>query len=448
MRLLDHMRERMVAFQEETGHLYNLEATPAEGTTYRFAKEDRKRFPDILQAGTPRHALLHQLHPAAGGLHRRPVRGAGAPGELQRKYTGGTVLHLYMGERISSAEACKKLVRRALESFRLPYITITPTFSICPTHGYLAGEHTHPPPVLPRVPRSGAPGLRGVAPASWATTARVASFSIGKKGEHAERVPFREECATPRWSADDLAIAGFVPFVRRLAGKLVATLFLQGCPWNCGYCQNPDLIDPRIPGRSPGPRSGRPSKSGGLLDGVVFSGGEPTRQPALVDAVAEVRSLGFTAALHTSGAYPARLKKLLPGLGWLGLDIKAPPSLYAAVTGVEASADRAWESLDLVITSGIDYEVRVTVDPIVLGLPDIEEIVAEVARRGGRPPILQEVRAEGTRPEYAERLGRTKLSDVVPAGVLPGIERRVYLTPSEGGSGIREALIRHKSFDF
>ncbi|MBT3093994.1 MAG: ribonucleoside triphosphate reductase [Candidatus Thiodiazotropha endolucinida] len=140
-RFLDHIRQTMVAFQEETGNLYNLEATPAEGTTYRFAKEDRKRYPAILQAGSaekPYYTNSSQLpvgytdDPFAALQHQEP---------LQQKYTGGTVLHLYMNERISSDEACAKLVRRALQRFRIPYLTITPTFSICPRHGYLNGEH-------------------------------------------------------------------------------------------------------------------------------------------------------------------------------------------------------------------------------------------------------------------------------------------------------------------
>ena len=128
-------------FQEETGHLYNLEATPAEGTTYRFAREDRKRFPGILQAGTPEQPYYTNSSQLPVGFTDDPFEALERQDDLQRKYTGGTVLHLYMGERISSAEACKKLVRRALENFRLPYITVTPTFSICPTHGYIAGEH-------------------------------------------------------------------------------------------------------------------------------------------------------------------------------------------------------------------------------------------------------------------------------------------------------------------
>lgn len=145
LRLLDHVRERIVQFQEETGHLYNLEATPAEGTTYRFAKEDKKRWPDILQAGTAAQPYYTNSSQLPVGLTSDPFEALARQQDLQSKYTGGTVLHLYMGERLSSGHACRELVRRALTHFRLPYITITPTFSICPVHGYLAGEHAYCP---------------------------------------------------------------------------------------------------------------------------------------------------------------------------------------------------------------------------------------------------------------------------------------------------------------
>lgn len=141
LRFLDHVRERIVAFQEETGHLYNLEATPAEGTTYRFAREDRKRWPGILQAGSPAQPYYTNSSQLPVGFTGDPFEALERQAPLQRKYTGGTVLHLYMGERLSSGDACRVLVQRALTNFRLPYITVTPTFSICPTHGYLAGEH-------------------------------------------------------------------------------------------------------------------------------------------------------------------------------------------------------------------------------------------------------------------------------------------------------------------
>jgi len=140
-RVLDHVRERMVQFQEETGHMYNLEATPAEGTTYRFAREDKKRFPGIVQAGTEDAPYYTNSSQLPVGYTDDPFQALEMQDTLQSKYTGGTVLHLYMGEQLSSADACKRLVRRALENFRLPYVTVTPIFSICPTHGYLAGEH-------------------------------------------------------------------------------------------------------------------------------------------------------------------------------------------------------------------------------------------------------------------------------------------------------------------
>jgi anaerobic ribonucleoside-triphosphate reductase len=140
-RLLDHVRAKIRAFQEATGHMYNLEATPAEGTTYRFAKEDRKRYPDIIQAGSSEMPYYTNSSQLPVGFTDDPFEALERQEELQKKYTGGTVLHLYMSERISSVAACKALVKRSLERFGVPYVTVTPTFSICPQHGYLAGEH-------------------------------------------------------------------------------------------------------------------------------------------------------------------------------------------------------------------------------------------------------------------------------------------------------------------
>lgn len=141
IRLLDHVRARMLEFQEQTGHMYNLEATPAEGTTYRFAKEDIKQFPDILQAGTKDMPYYTNSSQLPVGYTDDPFEALEMQDDLQRKYTGGTVLHLYMAEPLTTADACRQLVKRALSRFRLPYITVTPTFSICPKHGYLGGRH-------------------------------------------------------------------------------------------------------------------------------------------------------------------------------------------------------------------------------------------------------------------------------------------------------------------
>lgn len=139
--ILEYMRERLMTYQEESGNLYNLEATPAEGTTYRFAREDQKRFPDIIQAGTEEAPYYTNSSQLPVGHTDDVFEALKLQENLQRKYTGGTVFHCYMSERISGAEACRDLVRKILSNFRIPYITITPTFSICPSHGYLAGEY-------------------------------------------------------------------------------------------------------------------------------------------------------------------------------------------------------------------------------------------------------------------------------------------------------------------
>ncbi|NMC74097.1 MAG: ribonucleoside triphosphate reductase, partial [Geobacteraceae bacterium] len=189
-RLLDHIRERLLAFQEETGHMYNLEATPAEGTTYRFAREDRKRFPDILQAGTQDAPYYTNSSQLPVGFTADPFEALELQEELQRKYTGGTVFHLYLGEPVSSAAACRGLVRKVLENYRIPYLTITPTFSICPTHGYLAGEHPFCPLCDPD------PQPCEVWTRVMGYHRPVESFNIGKKAEHRQRRFFREATST------------------------------------------------------------------------------------------------------------------------------------------------------------------------------------------------------------------------------------------------------------
>ena len=125
--------------------MYNLEASPAEGATYRFAREDRKRFPHILQAGTAEKPYYTNSSQLPVGFTDDPFEALARQEPLQMRYTGGTVLHLYLSEPLSSINTCRNLVRRALTQFRVPYITITPTFSICPTHSYLPGEHVFCP---------------------------------------------------------------------------------------------------------------------------------------------------------------------------------------------------------------------------------------------------------------------------------------------------------------
>ena len=194
VRILDHVRERMVQLQEATGHMYNLEATPAEGTTYRFAKEDRKRFADIIQAGTPDQPYYTNSSQLPVAYTDDPFQALEDQEVLQGKYTGGTVLHLYMGERLSSGQACKEMVRRSLTACKGPYITITPTFSICPVHGYLAGEHFTCEKCAASRPHA-EPQACEVWTRVMGYFRPVQSFNIGKKGEYNERQMFSEDAA-------------------------------------------------------------------------------------------------------------------------------------------------------------------------------------------------------------------------------------------------------------
>ncbi|MCB1551714.1 MAG: ribonucleoside triphosphate reductase, partial [Alphaproteobacteria bacterium] len=181
--ILDHMRDKMRIYQEQTGNLYNLEATPAEGTTYRFAKEDKKQFDDIIQAGCNENIYYTNSSQIPAGHTDDPFEALELQNELQCKYTGGTVLHLYMSEKISDAQACQRFVKKVIENYQLPYITVTPVFSTCTTHGYLKGEQ-------PTCPTCGS--KTNVWTRVMGYFRPVDSFNVGKKGEHRERVHFLE----------------------------------------------------------------------------------------------------------------------------------------------------------------------------------------------------------------------------------------------------------------
>jgi len=139
--LMDFIRDHLAQFQEQTGNMYNLEATPAEGCAYRFAKTDIKNFPDIITAGTREAPYYTNSTQLPVNFTDDPFVALEHQEDLQRKYTGGTMLHLYMGEPVSSGEAAQKIVRTIFENYKIPYMTLTPTFSICPKHGYIPGRH-------------------------------------------------------------------------------------------------------------------------------------------------------------------------------------------------------------------------------------------------------------------------------------------------------------------
>lgn len=183
LEILDFMRERLIKFQEETGNLYNLEATPAEGTSYRQAKMDKERFPDIITAGTDEVPYYTNSTHLPVGFTDDIFEALDLQDELQTKYTGGTVLHIFLGERISDPQMAKNFVKKIFENYKLPYITLTPTFSICPAHGYLSGEHFECPLCTIKQPCEVYSRIVGY-------LRPVQQWNLGKEQEYKERKVF------------------------------------------------------------------------------------------------------------------------------------------------------------------------------------------------------------------------------------------------------------------
>jgi pyruvate formate lyase activating enzyme len=226
--------------------------------------------------------------------------------------------------------------------------------------------------------------------------------------------------------ADELQIAGFEPFSSvDWPGKLVATVFAQGCPWQCTYCHNTQMQDSQVPGTVEWSTVlAHLASRTGKLDGIVFSGGEPTRQAALVPAMQQARALGFGVGLHTAGAYPARLREALPFVDWLGLDIKAMPEGYQDITGKQASGAKAWQALEIALEWGGELEVRLTVDPTTHTRDGVLSIVRRVQAMGGPTPVLQEARGDGTSEEFQHALGGQVLTSVLSGPDLEGLTVR------------------------
>jgi pyruvate formate lyase activating enzyme len=197
--------------------------------------------------------------------------------------------------------------------------------------------------------------------------------------------------------ARHLRLGGLVPLsATDYPGELAAVVFCQGCPWRCGYCHNPHLL----------PRRAEPSaawtsvtrflrRRRGLLDAVVFSGGEPTLQPALRPALLEVRRMGFRTGLHTAGIDPRRLREVLPLVDWVGMDIKAPFRNYERITGAARSGEHARAAATALIQSGVPHEFRTTVDRTLLADEDILRIADALCELGAHCYVLQEARPSG-----------------------------------------------------
>lgn len=198
-------------------------------------------------------------------------------------------------------------------------------------------------------------------------------------------------------SASLLNVGGCTPLsASDFPGRLAAVVFVQGCAWRCGYCHNPHLQRRTRSGGVPWTSLHEfLQRRAGLLDAVVFSGGEPTTDPALPAAIDAVRALGFQVGLHTACLYPQRLREVLPLVDWVGFDIKAPFELYADITGAAGSGERARTCAQLILNSGVAYECRTTAHPAQLPPATLHALARTLAGMGVENYVIQEFRATG-----------------------------------------------------
>jgi pyruvate formate lyase activating enzyme len=215
-----------------------------------------------------------------------------------------------------------------------------------------------------------------------------------------------------------LVVGGLTPFTTiDFPGRLAAVVFCQGCPWRCGYCHNPHLHSPQGRERHWSDVLDWLEPRRGLLDGVVFSGGEPLLQRGLAAALGEVRARGFATALHTAGIYPKRLAAVLPTLDWVGFDVKGPFEDYRRITGA-GDGETALAALDILLKAGTDHEIRCTVDTGLLDADAIARLARQLAARGVSRLVLQSCRRNGLPAQLPEAL-----LDAA-AAYLPQIESR------------------------
>ncbi|MDZ5457958.1 anaerobic ribonucleoside-triphosphate reductase activating protein [Azohydromonas lata] len=217
-----------------------------------------------------------------------------------------------------------------------------------------------------------------------------------------------------------LLVGGFEPFsTTDWPGKLCAVVFVQGCPWRCGYCHNPGLQPRQRPEGTPHWRDILVflEHRRGLLDGVVFSGGEPTIDPGLGDAITQVRDLGFQVGLHTAGIHTRRLISVLPQVDWIGLDLKAGEAAHDRITGVPGSARAGLDALTLVAGSGVEVEVRTTFDPGLLDDLDLLEMARTLRGTGVGQWTLQRRRWLQPEPHMAPPPSQRLLDEIGQLGL-------------------------------
>lgn len=398
LKTLDFIKDRLQDFQNETGNIYNLEASPAESTCYKLAKKDQELFPDrkipifytnstMLPVDTTEdlfEALDHQE-------------------DLQCSYTGGTVFHAFLGERLATWKLARDLVRTLTGRYRVPYITLTPTFSICKSHGYVTGEHF-------QCPKCNEECLVYSRIVGYFRPTR--DWNKGKANEFVKRKTYRflpspppeedisnelkfKELERQVSEIDNLTIAGYTKLtISDYPGKVQASImFTSKCNLACPWCHNGPVVN------------GEQSDDATLLDvfqhitstphkTLVISGGEPTIHKGLLPFMRILRDAGVSIKLDTNGTSPATLRKVFDErlVDFVAMDIKCALGNYKKVTGKKVAPSVLEKSINLIKESGVQHEFRTTVVP---KLVDVEDLFEAKQLAGGKL-TMQRFRRGGT----------------------------------------------------
>lgn len=392
LEILEVIKEKLQVFQLETGNLYNLEATPAESTAYKLARKDAQLFPeaDLPSFYTNSTALpVDSTEDLFEALNHQEA--------LQCSYTGGTVFHAFLGEQLPNGRVVRDLLRSMTSRYRIPYITLTPTFSICKTHGYINGEQLLCPHcqseclIYSRIVGYFRP---------------VQDWNRGKKNEYGTRKTYKfdrnllEGVSSPTLvkgddpnivqdselyvpELADLPIAGFIKQTfSDFPGRTQASImFTSRCNLSCGWCHNGPVVC--------GERGGFTAPevlqyvSNTSHKTLVVSGGEPTIHRGLLPFLRALRRHGITIKLDTNGTNPDVVRQVIDeGLAdFFAMDIKADPKRYAQVAGKKVDPKLLEESIELIKTSGIPHEFRTTVVP---GVVDMEDLAKAKSLAGGK----------------------------------------------------------------
>lgn len=356
--VLEFIKVRLEAFQQETGHLFNLEATPAEGACYSLARNDRKIFKtDDIPVFYTNSTMLPVNYTDD------VLMAADHQESLQCTYTGGTVFHTFLGEKLTSGDEAKKLVKMITTNFRIPYITLTPTFSICSNHGYIVGEV----PICPKCDEHTLVYSRIVG-----YYRPTKDWNIGKKNEFKKRKTYDQK---------KLAIGGFMKqTLIDYPGKMASIMFTSTCNLACPWCQNGPVVrgeSPLIPIEN-------------VFDYVenskhknlVISGGEPTIQRGLIPFLRLLKKSGISVKLDTNGTNPQVLEKIFNEhlIDYIAMDIKGSLDRYKEIAGKYVKPEVLKRSIEMIKNSGVPYQFRTTVVP---GLVDLEDLVQCKKLSGG-----------------------------------------------------------------